>query len=96
MLGHGEKGKWIWFGLRLQSWNQTNVDGKRKKANPRASLVTRTTTVPSCVIETGVLHAVSWDNERTIALTIVLLGSNIERTRGLDTRFCAWAFVSRP
>jgi hypothetical protein len=50
--------------------------------------VTRTTNVPDCVIERGVLHAASWHGARNIALTIGLLGSKVnERIRGLDTRF---------
>lgn len=86
-----EKRESIWFGLQPPLWNQTNVDGiKLSSAEKRASLATRTTNVPDCVIERGVLHAASWKDARTIALTVGLLGSKVnvnERTRDLDTRF---------
>jgi hypothetical protein len=80
-----EKRESIWFGLQPPSWNQTNVDGKKIIfGGEEASLATRTTNVPDCVIETGILHAATW----TIAVTIGLLGSKVnERTRGLGTRF---------
>lgn len=61
----GGKGS-IWFGLQPPLWNQTNVDGiKFSSVAKRASLATRTTNVPECVIETGILHAASWHDART-------------------------------
>jgi len=83
-----EKKEWrIWFGLQPSSWNQTSVDGiKFSSMTKKASLVTRTTNVPGCVIERGVLHAASWHDAKTIGLTIGLLGSKVnERTRGIES-----------